>query len=206
MAVPAEATALTAQHRTAQLALRAAVLRDVTRLWPLWQAGRVRTYGEFAEAAATLIGARYLESAGLGAAYYRAFRRAADVAGADTPRMPRRLTADDIVPSLRATGLAGTMRALRVGFSPQAASRAGLVQALGSAGRLVLNGGRDAVLASTGADRAAAGWRRVTSGGACKFCQMLAGRGPVYRSDRTADFLAHDHCACAAEPVFDAGT
>ena len=206
MAVPAEAAALTAQHRTAQLALRALVLRDVTRLWPLWRAGRVATYGEFADAAAALIQARHLESAGLGAAYYRAFRRAAAVAGADTPRLPARLTADDIVPSLRATGLAGTMRALRLGFSPQAASRSGLVQALGTAGRLVLNGGRDAVLASTSADGRATGWRRVAAGGACDFCQMLASRGPAYKSGRTAEFLAHDHCACAAEPVFTPGT
>lgn len=205
MAVPAEAAALTAQHRAAQLALRALVLRDVTRLWPLWRPGRVATYGDFADAAATLIAARYAESAGIGAAYYRAFRRAYGVAGVEAPRMPPRLAADDIVPSLRATGLAGTMRALRVGFSSQAASRSGLVQALGSAGRLVLNGGRDAVVASTGADARAAGWRRVTSGGACDFCQLLAGRGPAYKSGRTAEFLAHDHCACSAEPVFDAG-
>lgn len=201
--MPAAASALTAQHRTSQLALRALVLRDVTRLWGTWQPGRVATYGDFADLAATLIAARHVESAGLGAAYYRAMRRAYNVAGADTPRLPPRLGADDIVPSLRATGLAGTMRALRVGFSVQAASRAGLVQALGSAGRLVLNGGRDAVLTSAGADGRAAGWRRVTSGDACKFCSMLASRGPAYKGERSAEFLAHDHCACSAEPVFD---
>lgn len=206
MAVPAEAAALTAQHRTAQLALRALVIRDLTRLWPVWTIGRVATYGEFVQLAAVLIAARHQESSGLAAGYYRSVRRAYDVTGADTPRLAARLALADIAPSLRATGLAGVMRALRVGFSPQAASRTGLVQVAGAAGRLVLNGGRDTVLASAGADGRSAGWRRVTAGDPCKFCQMLAGRGPAYKGERTAAFQAHDHCACTAEPVFDTGT
>lgn len=206
MARTAEAEALTARHRREQLALRALVIRDITQLWPVWEIGRVATFGRFTQLAVTLIAARHQQSAGLAAAYYRAFRHAERVGGQDTPRMPDRLTADDVVPSLRATALAGTMRALRVGFSPQAASRSGLVQAAGSAGRLAMNGGRDLIVASTTVDGRAAGWRRVTAGGACDFCQLLASRGPVYKSDRTASFEAHDHCACSAEPVFGAPT
>jgi hypothetical protein len=30
---------------------------------------------------------------------------------------------------------------------------------------------------------------------------MLAGRGSVYSAD-TAEFEAHDHCGCSAEPVY----
>jgi hypothetical protein len=30
---------------------------------------------------------------------------------------------------------------------------------------------------------------------------MLADRGAVY-SEATADFAAHDHCGCSAEPVY----
>lgn len=202
MARTAEGAALTARHREQQLALRALVIRDITRLWPLWSPGRVATFGRFADLAVTLIAARHLESAGMAAAYYRAFRAAEGIGGEDTPRMPARLTADDVVPSLRATALAGTMRAVRSGFSPQAASRSGLVQAAGSAGRLTMNGGRDLVLRSVGADRRAKGWVRVTAGGACGFCAMAASRGAVFKSDRTASFLAHDHCACSAEPVY----
>lgn len=208
MATTAEGAALTSRFRAAQLALRAAVGRDVAALWPLWapEAGRVARYGAFSDVALTLIVARHRESAGLAAAYYRAFRAAEGAPGQDTPRLAGPLRPDDVLPGLRFTGLGGMMRALRAGFSPQAASRAGLVQAIGAAGRLVLAGGRDTVLASAGADRHAAGWRRVASGSACEFCAMLAGRGPVYKGARTAEFAAHDHCACAAEPVFDTGT
>lgn len=44
-------------------------------------------------------------------------------------------------------------------------------------------------------------YRRITSGTACAFCRMLAGRGAVY-SENTGRFQAHDHCACTAEPDF----
>jgi hypothetical protein len=30
----------------------------------------------------------------------------------------------------------------------------------------------------------------------------LAARGPVYKSEQSADFQAHDHCGCAAEPFY----
>jgi hypothetical protein len=36
---------------------------------------------------------------------------------------------------------------------------------------------------------------------ACDFCEMLADRGAVY-GEASADFEAHDHCSCSAEPVF----
>ena len=41
--------------------------------------------------------------------------------------------------------------------------------------------------------------RRVLGGEGCEFCQMLAGRGAVYSAE-TADFEAHDKCACTPEP------
>lgn len=59
---------------------------------------------------------------------------------------------------------------------------------------------RDTITTSSRRDPASPGWRRVASGG-CNFCQMLAGRGAVYRSD-TARFASHKNCHCSAEPVF----
>jgi len=198
-----QANLLTVAYRRQQLAVRAAALQDITRAWPLWTPGQVKEFGRFTAVAVPLLGARHNQAAALAAGYYRRFREAEGVRGGDTPRLPPGLRPDDVVPSLRATALAGTMRALRAGFSPQAASQAGLTQALGTAGRLTLNGGRDALLASVSADPAAAGWQRIASGGACDFCRMLAGRGPAYKGERTASFQAHDHCACSAEPVFE---
>jgi len=64
-------------------------------------------------------------------------------------------------------------------------------------------GGRLTVAATTGRDRKAIGWRRVTDGNPCAFCAMLASRGPVYRDAAAADGLKyHAHCGCGAEPVY----
>jgi hypothetical protein len=81
---------------------------------------------------------------------------------------------------------------------------AALVKTQGVAENLMLTTARSTVIDAVGADRAARGWARVTEPGACSFCLLLATRGPVYRSEGTADFQAHDHCRCIAEPVFGA--
>jgi hypothetical protein len=43
-------------------------------------------------------------------------------------------------------------------------------------------------------------YQRIASPTACKFCRMLAGRGPVYRLE-TVGFRSHGNCGCTAEPV-----
>ena len=70
----------------------------------------------------------------------------------------------------------------------------------GGTSRRILNVSRQTISASSVADPAARGWQRVGAGG-CDFCAMLIGRGAVY-SEATASFESHDHCRCAAEPVF----
>lgn len=60
---------------------------------------------------------------------------------------------------------------------------------------------RDTITSNTRRDPSARGWRRE-SGGGCKFCTLLAGRGAIYRAE-TARFAAHPHCDCTAVPVFD---
>lgn len=64
--------------------------------------------------------------------------------------------------------------------------------------RRIANYARDTVIGSAVADPQAHGWQRVAKPDGCGFCQMLAGRGTVYRSRRSADFGAHDHCSCTA--------
>ncbi|HEY5420361.1 MAG TPA: hypothetical protein VIL10_06475, partial [Marmoricola sp.] len=66
--------------------------------------------------------------------------------------------------------------------------------------RRIANASRLTVTRSAVEDRAARGWQRVGVGG-CDFCAMLLGRGAVY-SEESADFEAHDHCRCLAEPAF----
>ncbi len=68
--------------------------------------------------------------------------------------------------------------------------------------RRITNAARETVRVSSIEDPGAKGWQRVSTGGGCGFCQMLAGRGAVY-TDRTVDFASHDHCRCHAVPAFE---
>ena len=77
-----------------------------------------------------------------------------------------------------------------------------LVQASGAATRHVLTGGRQSLLTLIEGDVQALGWARVTDGDPCAFCAMLSSRGIVYKSEASAGFKAHDHCACTAEPAY----
>lgn len=72
----------------------------------------------------------------------------------------------------------------------------------------VLQPGRDTVQRSAIADPRASGWHRETRPtesypNGCSFCQMLAGRGGVYKWE-TAPFAAHGGCMCVAVPSWDA--
>lgn len=91
-------------------------------------------------------------------------------------------------------------QALSAGLGLDRAASLGLSGSATAAARIVLDGGRSAILASTRADPQARGWAR-TGGGQCAFCAMLIARGPVYSAD-TADFPSHRGCQCVAVPVF----
>jgi hypothetical protein len=80
--------------------------------------------------------------------------------------------------------------------------QAAFVRTSGAITRHILDGGRDTILGSVERDEQALGWARVTDGDPCYFCLTLAGRGPVYKTEQTADFQAHDHCGCTAEPFY----
>lgn len=53
--------------------------------------------------------------------------------------------------------------------------------------RAAKNAGRETVVASAEANGKR--WRRVTDGDPCSFCAMLAGRGPVYRTEDAAGLV-----------------
>jgi hypothetical protein len=67
--------------------------------------------------------------------------------------------------------------------------------------RRVANYSRETITTSSVEDPQARGWQRVTSGGGCNFCTMLAERGAIY-TESSSDFEAHDHCNCSAEPAW----
>lgn len=130
-----------------------------------------------------------------------------------TPREPRKTVID--IPeldtgkadraakvSLIVTGPVNQKAKIARGKSPEQANREALAEASGAASRHVLTGGRQSLLTLVEGDMQALGWARVTDGDPCAFCAMLASRGPVYRTEVSAGFQAHDHCACTAEPVY----
>lgn len=197
---------LTRAHRQAQIALRADVLADLTRLWTLFRRpdeDLLSVFERFAAAAEILIRQRHGDSAGLAAAYFEEFRRREGVGGQATPHIAPPPPREVVRESLAAAGRIGAANALRAGRSPESAARNGLVRVLGTATRLVLDGGRRTLVESIRRDRQARGWQRVTSGSPCAFCAMVASRGPAYKSERSARFEAHDHCSCTAEPYYE---
>lgn len=71
-----------------------------------------------------------------------------------------------------------------------------------NAGKYVLGASRETIRTNTFRDDKANGWKRITRASSCDFCNMLAGRGGVYKRE-TAFFASHHKCNCAAVPSFD---
>lgn len=86
----------------------------------------------------------------------------------------------------------------------------------GGVQRMIAGAGRDTVDVNARADAgrgpiAATSWSRVAEPGACSFCTMLAGRGAVYHSAKSAGSMVsapgavaafHDNCRCIVKPTF----
>lgn len=200
MARTAEGALLTERHRIGQIAIRARALQDFTRIWPVWR-GDSQSFGQMVEVTVPLVRAYRQLSSSLAGSYFGAFRDVEDPGGNAGPRLAGPLDEDRLRAGLIVTGQAMTGRAILAGQSPQAARQTALVRTSGSVTRQVLEGGRTTLVQSTGADRQAQGWTRVTAGETCAFCALLASRGPAF-SEEGAGFEAHDHCACFAEPSY----
>lgn len=199
MARTAEGRAATWGHRQAQLALRATTLRDFQKLWPIWT-GDEKSFRTLVSATKPLVAVRRGQSGEIAGRYFKSFRTVEGVAGAASAAAAPTVPASVVETSLYVTGMNTVKNGLDAGFSLGAARQNALVQVSGAIGRHVLNGGRGALIYSTASDKQAGGWARVTFGN-CAFCAMLASRGAVYSED-TADFEAHDHCACGVEPQY----
>jgi hypothetical protein len=88
----------------------------------------------------------------------------------------------------------------------EAHDQAGARQAA-AAERVALNGARSTVWNHMQRDRRTIGYIRLSrTGTPCGWCAMLISRGPVYRSQNSAEYADgdkyHDNCHCYAEPVF----
>lgn len=124
----------------------------------------------------------------------------------DIPNIDWKPTDRAVVVSMNVTGPVAQKQKAARGKPLNTARDESFTASAGAASRHVLTGGRRSLLTLLNDDPVALGWIRVTDGDPCSFCAVLASRGPVYRSEQTASFLAHDHCACTAEPVYSKNT
>lgn len=203
MAVSAAGTTLTARHRLAQLTLRQATLADLMRLWRIFDPADLNGSWQALEPALTaLIQARRPVSANIAANYLTDFRRAERVAGSARPSLASTIGRDDLIPNLRTVGPVNALRMVQLGRPLDDIARVTFVNVEGEVTRQVLGGGRQTILDTVHRDPQARGYIRVTDGSPCAFCALLAGRGPVYRSQDSGAFDAHRACGCTAEPVY----
>ena len=202
MALTAEATSLTAAARQRQLALRAAILRELITLWPTFDIRNIDASWEaLRPAVMALINSGRVVAQALAQAYFDEFRRLEGIAGAAPTIAPlgdswrqRALISLEVTGPSAAKALLAQAR--------QDAAQVAFIRVSGVVSRYTLEAGRETVLAGVQEDRLSIGWQRVTDGLPCAFCAMLASRGPAYKSRQSASFDAHDHCACTVEPVY----
>jgi hypothetical protein len=196
--------ALTQRHRAQQLLLRKATVQGVTKAWPALDWTRLdATYPALAVDLARMVEMNRRTSAGLSAGYLREFRRSERVGGTVKIDLAKPLIVDQFNASLSTTSIAALKKAAAEGTAADLAMAAAMTLLQGAMARLLLNAGRQTITQTLANDSHAVGYQRVLGGGGCDFGQMLAGRGGVYSAD-TADFEAHDHCGCTAEPVYRA--
>jgi hypothetical protein len=179
--------------RRAQAGIRGLVERDLRAFFGSLDLSRPEVSRDALLEFVPVLVASYGESAAAVAAdWYDEVRAAERVRG----RFRARMTVPD-----EREAVEGTVRRAAGALFTDAPSDA-LVALSGPAGKYVVNASRATVRRSTFADPQAAGWQRVTRAGSCGFCQMLAGRGGVYKRE-TVRFAAHGDCGCTAVPSWD---
>lgn len=182
------------------------------RIWPLLDVRNLDTSWRALETALqALVATRRRDVAGLASSYLEGFRRLEGVAGDLNVLLADTYDPVALQTSLRVTGPVTVKQSIAAGASEAVAVQRGLVAVSGAVARFVLGGGRDTILRTVQADREALGYMRVTSGKTCAFCAMLASRGPVYKTQKTAGARGsgnryHDHCDCAVEAVYHRDT
>ena len=197
-------TALTDLHRKQQLALKAQVIAEILKLYPMWVPDNPGSYQALEEALLLLVQARSSQSAALSARYYELYRVAETGLVRATVPLAVVATEEVIREAIGATARGGTYRALVAGKPLEQALKNGLVQVAGAITKQVEDTGRRTIMDETGRDDRCLGWCRVTGGKPCAWCSMLASRGPVYKGDANSiDIWDHEHGDCSAEPAYD---
>lgn len=184
------------QHAQAQQAAITALLTvQMARIWPLIDIADLSgSLPKYQTAVAALTYKFGQVSALQAARYYKAERAAAGVGGRFLPRGADPAGIEQVQASVRwaTKGL----------YSTEPDITAAKTLTNGVAQKMVVDTGRNTLIAAIENDTKARGWAREARPGACSFCALLATRGAVYRSEQTAEFKAHDHCHCLPVPLF----
>lgn len=198
-------------YRRVQALLVARMARQVLRVWrDLMNPAKVdESWPAVRAALMPIVEQAREQSAVLARAAYMDARQDAGVPddGFDPPG-PLKLAIDRLESALDVTGPVEFKKAIAAGKTPQQAMDAAAVRMVGSTQYLALEGGRSVMKQSIENDERATGWSRVTDNDPCAWCAMLASRGPVYKTAKTAGDPRqggnsyHDHCGCQAWPAF----
>lgn len=188
-------------HRVAQARLGAVSTLQLLELWPLLKVDDLTASAPVWVSAVTLLVAEQKsQSEAVARAYIRS-ARLASLGQSPAASFPSTgLPVEALHTSLYVTGPVRIERARRRGLDVTAAANLARVESSRAASRHILNGGRETITQYARTDRRA-GWARVTSGKACDFCSLLAGRGAVY-SKSSVHFDAHDGCSCSGALAF----
>ncbi len=197
-----ELIADTAAHQVAIEAKRATVA-DIDAWW-------ARREGLFSR----VVGEAFDLTAGLA---LRWLGESAALVGVDLEPVAAALVGDRLATALRVVGPVGFKTALTRTKDTDKARQVMAARLAGTTRRLALAGSRDTFYASADAQpQAIVGYRRQAEASACKFCEMLAGRGAVYLAAENASTVVgrngrargtmklgrafHDNCHCRVIP------
>lgn len=199
-------SALVDRFARAQSLVAARAWQEIGPLWRLIDPLRIdATSIEWLDIAVPMVQSWHLESASVARAHLDEMRFAAT--GARAPSTSAGPLPDaQVRTSLLSTGPYAAKRLIRRGTAADVALRIVGARQVGPTSRLVQSGSRSTVRETVRTDPAAGGrWARVpTSAKPCKFCAMLASRGHVYLTERSAGATDrwHDHCYCTAIPGY----
>lgn len=202
---------LALQYRRRQALVSAQLMRQITQAWrELADPERLdATWPVLRSILGPLVLAARAESAALARSFYLQARIGAGIADDGfTPSAPSPLAAGRLNSTLDVTGPVEFKKAIAAGKTPAQAVDVSAVRMAGSTSYLALEGGREVMQSAIDRDDEATGWARVTDNDPCAWCAMLASRGPVYKSAKTAGDprkggnTYHDACGCQAWPAF----
>jgi hypothetical protein len=203
MSATVEGRRLTEAHRLAQSRLGAQTVQALRVLWRLLDPEDLDgSFDRWVTAVLPVLNRQHTSSATLAANYMRVFRAVELGSVARYVPVLAAFSSEQAATSLLVTGPVSVKKAMTRGVPVARAMATAEASSSGAGLRVALDGGRGTITESIATDREALGWARSTSGSPCAFCAMLASRGFVYKTQRTAGFQPHDSCNCQPEPTY----